>query len=272
MKTYKIIIPASMNQSSSFEEGFKQACVDAGADFESTKEASQDFEKQAVPLIPLLSAAAMLPLGYEAASRTVKGLGSGIAGEHDDAGRNLLLAGLAGLSSLPFIGSAAKGVGHVGRALRHHAKTGKIPTTTGGLGLKAQEPGKFVRAVRAPHMKGLDFLARRLGKERADSLGRKLMGYGRIGNVQPFRLFDRGIRQGGMLGVMVPSVAASLGIEHMAAPLRGKIYQDMHRAAMMKNQPVEPYVPQQSTVSRFLDSMRADNSLAEDLLNRNPYE
>jgi len=261
VKTYKISVPATrtVSNSDSFLEGFKEACEANGADF--------DVVKEAVPLMPLLSAAALLPIGYEAASRGVKSVT-----DSNNSGKNLLLAGLAGLSAVPFLGSGFKGLGHIGRALKVHSKTGKIPSVTAGLGYSAKEPGKFIKAVRAPHRKGIDLLAKALGKERSARYGDNLLRVGRLGNKQPFRFFDRGLRSGGIAGTLIPSVAGSMGLEYATAPLRGRIYQKLHadaaNAKAMKaygNSLVNAPNPNNSALARFMASMKTDNSLADEI-------
>ena len=218
--------------------------------------------------MPLLSAAALLPIGYEAASRGVKSFT-----DPNNSGKNLLLAGLAGLSAVPFLGSGFKGLGHIGRALKVHSKTGKIPSVTAGLGYSAKEPGKFIKAVRAPHRKGIDILANLLGKERSARYGDKLLRVGRLGNKQPFRFFDRGLRGGGVAGALIPSVAGSVGLDYATAPLRGRIYQRLHADAA-NAKAMKAYgdslvnIPKayNSPLTRFLASMKTDNSLADELL------
>lgn len=202
-------------------ETYKIKVAQASALMDFIKQSEQ--EKVAIPLTPLLGAAFTLPSVYEVGSNVVGGLADGMKGDTDAMGKKLMIAGLAGLSAMPFVGSAAKGVGHIGRAFKVHAKKGRIPSWMPGAG----EPGKFVKAVRTPHNKILEYTARMLGPDKSRMLGEKLLEIGHIGNIQPFRWMDRGFRNGGLIGKLAPSIGSSVAIDYFSAPKRQQLYDEL---------------------------------------------
>jgi len=232
------------------------------------KELVSEQEKVAIPLTPLLGTAFMLPAAYEVGSNVVGGLADGIKGDTSSMGKKLMIAGLSGLSALPFIGSAAKGLGHIGRGLKVHSKTGKIPHWMPGAG----DPGKFVKAVRTPHNTLLDYFARAIGPVKSKELGDQLLRAGHLGNLQPFRWMDRGFRNGGIVGKLAPSIGSSVAIDYFSTPKRQQLYDELaakqNLEAAKQVQPIASHLQQPGALANWLAEQRERNDKLKALFER----